>query len=577
MFSRSDITKLMQRWPHFEDGVTNDIAILIGIFTGLTIVAYNICLKYAEELFWSNSEITSSYFVILIPAIGGLLVGIIVFLSGDMRRCNVAEVIEGTALHGGRIRVKDAFREVVLSIISIATGGSVGKEAPGILAGSGIGSIFAKALKAPDHRYRTLIGCGAAGGIAAAFNAPLAGVVFVVEVILGELETRTFIPIVISAVFATLVANLIFEVKPIQISYYGLVDPIGESILYLILGTLCGITSVLLIRTLFTVHDGFSKLPVHGAFKPAIGGLLVGLMGYFYPQIRGIGYDVIADVLTNSFTIQLLLVLFVLKILAFSFTIGSGGAGGSIVPSMFAGAMLGGAYGTVVHSIFPTSTAAAGAYALVGMGATLAGTARAPLTAVLILFELTRDYNIILPLMLACVVSNSISNSLHEESMFTEVLKRKGFTIRRGKEVNIMEAMFVRDNMRTNVHTISVEGTAKDLLDLMQSSRHAGFPVIDSDKRLCGIVTLEDMREKVNYGELDTRISQIATHDVISAYPDETLDVVLKRFAMKDVGRLPVVSRDDDKRLLGIITRSDIVKSYNKEIVTHVQEKEIRK
>lgn len=577
MFSRSDITKLMQRWPHFEDGVTNDIAILIGIFTGLTIVAYNICLKYAEDIFWSNSEITSSYFVILIPAIGGLLVGIIAFFSGDIQRCNVPEVIEGTALHGGRISIRGAFREVALSIISIATGGSVGKEAPGILAGSGIGSIFAKALKAPDHRYRTLIGCGAAGGIAAAFNAPLAGVVFVVEVILGELETRTFIPIVISAVFATLVANLIFEVKPIQISYYGLVDPIGESILYLILGILCGITSVLLIRTLFTVHDGFSKLPVHSAFKPAIGGLFVGLIGYFYPQIRGIGYDVIADVLVNSFTIQLLLVLFVLKILAFSFTIGSGGAGGSIVPSMFTGAMLGGAYGTVVHSIFPTSTAAAGAYALVGMGATLAGTVRAPLTAVLILFELTRDYNIILPLMFACVVSNSISNSLHEESMFTEVLKRRGFTIRRGKEVNIMEAMFVRDNMRTNVHTISVEDTAKDLLDLMQSSRHAGFPVLDGNKKLCGIVTLEDMREKVNYGELDTSISQIATHDVISAYPDETLDVVLKRFAMRDVGRLPVVSRDDDKRLLGIITRSDIVKSYNKEIVTHVQEKDIRK
>ncbi|SES64523.1 chloride channel protein, CIC family [Methanococcoides vulcani] len=575
-FTKWNIRNAIFRRLHSEPGISNNLAVLIGIFTGLTIVAYDICLKYAEGVFW-NGGVSGQYYVIFIPAIGGLFVGLVTHLYKDLKRCNVAEVIEGTALHGGRIRIREAFREVFLSIISISTGGSVGKEAPGILAGAGIGTIFAKTINAPDNRYRIFLGCGASGGIAAAFNAPLAGVVFVVEVIFGELETRTFIPIVLSSVFATLVANLIFEVHPIEVSYYGFVDPIRESGLYLVLGILCGIASVILIRTLYITHDAFRTIPVHPAFKPAIGGLFVGIIGYFYPQVRGIGYDVITEVLANNFTLQLLLILLVLKILAFSFTIGSGNAGGSIVPSMFVGAMLGGAYGTIVHQLFPATTAVSGAYALVGMAATLAGTARAPLTSMLILFELTKDYNLILPLMFACVVSNSISNSLHEESIFTEVLKRRGFTIRRGKEINVMESMLVRGNMRNDVHTISMNDTAKDLLDLMQSSRHAGFPVLDENKKLRGIVTLEDMREKVKYGELDTNIRDIATLEPVVTYPDESLDVVLKRLAMKDIGRLPVVSRTDETELLGIITRSDVVKSYNKEIVKSVREKEAKK
>lgn len=187
------------------------------------------------------------------------------------------------------------------------------------------------------------------------------------------------------------------------------------------------------------------------------------------------------------------------------------------------------------------------------------------------------DYNLILPLMFACVVSNSIANGLHEESIFTEVLKRRGFTIRRGKEINVMESMLVSGNMVTDVHTLSMNDTAKDLLELMQSSRHAGFPVLDENKKLRAIVTLEDMREKVNYGELDTKISEIATHNPVVAYPDESLDVVLKRLAMMDIGRLPVVARTDETKLIGIITRSDVVKSYNKEIVKSVHKKDVNK
>jgi CIC family chloride channel protein len=418
-----------------------------------------------------------------------------------------------------------------------------------------------------------MVGCGASAGIAAAFNAPLAGVVFVVEVIFGELETKTFIPIVISAVFGTIVANLVFGVRHIQVSYYGLVSPLYESVLYLILGLLAGIVSALLIRSMYLFHDGFNKIPVHPMLKPAIGGLGVGLIGFFYPQIFGVGYNIITDVLANKFTLDILVILLFLKIITFSLTLGSGGAGGSIVPALFSGAMLGGAFGTVVHAAFPAITAQPGAYALVGMGAVLAGTARAPLTAMLILFELTMDYNLMLPLMFACVISNVTSSSLHSESLFTEGLRRRGFTIRKGHEVDVMESMLVRDAMKQHVQTVSENKNVGTLVSLMQSSRHAGFPVLDQKGKLCGIVTLEDVREKVKYGELDKMIGDIASHDLIVAYPDESLNTVLERLAMQDIGRLPVVSRFDDTELLGMITRSDVVNSYNKKVVSKVQKK----
>lgn len=556
-----------------ESTISNSLAVIIGILTGLTIVLYDRLILQSNKLFFGSILDSPNYYVIFIPAIGGLLVGLLAHSFVKARRCDVEEVIEASTLHAGKLRTKNAFLEVLASIITIGSGGSAGKEAPGILAGAGIGSLIAQIFNISGNRLRIMLGCGASAGIAAAFNAPLAGVVFVVEVIFGELETKTFIPIVISAVFSTIVANLVFGVRHIQVSYYGLVSPLYESILYLILGLLAGIVSALLIRSMYLSQDGFNKIPVHPILKPAIGGLGVGLIGFFYPQIFGVGYNIITDVLANKFALDILVILLFLKIITFSLTLGSGGAGGSIVPALFSGAMLGGAFGTIIHSIFPVITAQPGAYALVGMGAVLAGTARAPLTAMLILFELTRDYNLMLPLMLACVVSNVTSSSLHTESLFTEGLRRRGFTIRKGHEVDIMESMLVRDAMKQHVQTVSDNKNVDTLIALMQSSRHAGFPVLDAKGKLCGIVTLEDVREKVKYGELDKMISDIATLDVKVAYPDESLNTILERLAMQNIGRLPVVSRFDDTELIGMITRSDVVNSYNKKVVSKVQKK----
>jgi len=245
------------------------------------------------------------YYVIFVPALGGLLAGLISYFL-IKKQYGVQGLIETVTLRGSRLNLKDTILKTFTSIITISSGGSLGKEAPGVLAGAGTGTgtvaFVWKILKSPERQLQVLLGCGAAGGIAAAFCAPLAGIVFVVEVIYGELETSTFIPIVISSVFATLVSSTIFDMKPIKISSYVLVSPYEELMLYLVLGLCAGVISTILIRTLYFTKDIFTKIPIHTSFKPAIGGLLVGLIGFFYPWILGMGYNVIMDALNNQFT-----------------------------------------------------------------------------------------------------------------------------------------------------------------------------------------------------------------------------------------------------------------------------------
>ncbi|MDD2439063.1 MAG: chloride channel protein [Methanosarcinaceae archaeon] len=574
-----------------EAARVNSVAAIIGVLTGLLIGVYDRALRYSSIFFGMQSRTEqepivspllsflssflpglSSYALIFMPALGGLLVGIIAHFI-QKQQYGVAGLIEHITLHGAKIRPLSAFLEVFTSIITIGSGGSLGKEAPGVLAGAGVGASVGKGLKSSEKQLRILLGCGASGGIAAAFNAPLAGVVFVVEVIYGELETKTFIPIVISSVFATLISSTLFGIKPFQLAYHELVSPYQELFLYLILGLLAGVLSTFLIRFLYFTKSIFGNIQLHPALKPALGGLGVGIIGFFCPEIFGLGYPVITAALQAQFALKFLLLLLLLKILAFSLSLASGGSGGTIVPSLFIGAMFGGAFGTVANLLFPETLAGSGAYALVGMGAVFAGTARAPLTAILILFEITREYNLILPLMFACVLSNVMSSALYPESIFTEGLRRKGYKIRKGREIDVMTSMFVRDAMVRHVQTVSEEKNVGTLITLMQASRHAGFPVLDSKGRLVGIVTLSDLRSKVKYGELNKKIGDIASRNLEVAYPDESLDVVLKRLAVREIGRLPVVSRTDKEKLLGLVTRSDIVNSYNKSVVNKVRDK----
>ncbi|MDR2943773.1 MAG: chloride channel protein [Methanosarcinales archaeon] len=349
-------------------------------------------------------------------------------------------------------------------------------------------------------------------------------------------------------------------------------QPLYEFWLFPVLGILAGIVSVFFIKIFYFIREFFKNLKINSIFKPAVGGMMVGLIGWYFPEILGLGYSVIQDAVSDPMPILLLLALIVLKTLAFSFTIGSEGAGGSIVPSMFVGVMLGSAFGLVCDALIPGLTVSHGAFAIAGMGAVFAGTSNAAFTSIILLVEMTQDYGLILPFMAACVLSNAVARKANPETIFTEMLRRKGYTIRQGREIDVMESILVKDSMYPHPQTVFEDNSIEALSAIMQSSKHAGFPVLNRGGELAGLVTIKDIREKLDLESGEQKIKDIMTTDVIVAYPFETLDVVLDRMVNRDVSRLPVVMKSNPKKMVGIITQKDIMNAYNKSVLTKVQQ-----
>ena len=358
--------------------------------------------------------------VVPLPALGGLIYGpLIYFFAREAKGHGVPEVMLAVAQRGGRIRPVVAVVKSLASALCIGSGGSVGREGPIVQIGSALGSTVGQALRMSDDRVRTLVACGAAGGIAATFNAPIAGVFFALEVILGEFTTRAFGVVVISSVTAAVIGRAAFgDVPSFPVPAYELVN-VGEFGLYALLAVLAGVIGIVFTRTLYAFEDFFDGIRMPEYLKPVPGGLCLGLIGVFLPQVFGVGYQAMSQALSGEYALGLLVILLAAKIVAVSLTIGSGGSGGVFAPSLFIGAMLGTAFGTAANALLPGFTAPPGAYGLVGMAAVFTGAARAPITAVIILFELTGDYRIILPLMLAVVLSTLVSEALSRDTIYT--------------------------------------------------------------------------------------------------------------------------------------------------------------
>ncbi len=404
------------------------VAIIIGVLAGFAAIAIRALIEFISELSFGGEGnylegIMSSpwYWVILIPAIGGLLVGpLIYFFAPEAKGHGVPEVMQAILLRGGSIRPRVAIVKALASAITIGTGGSVGREGPIIQIGSSLGSTVGQFFKVPSSRLKTLVGCGAAAGIAAAFNAPIAGALFAVEIILMDFAVAQFSPIVISSVMATVVSHS-FEGRfaAFTVPSYQYVSPY-EIGFYFVLGAISGIVSYLFIKVLYFSEDFFDdKFKIPEYLKPITGGLAIGAIALIFPQVMGVGYESINAALYGKMVWYVALGLIFIKIIATSVTLGSGGSGGIFAPSLFMGAMLGAFFGYFVHTYFPDITAGPGAYALVAMGGLVAGTTRAPVTAIIIVFELTNDYNIILPLMVTVVISTILATKLSRESIYT--------------------------------------------------------------------------------------------------------------------------------------------------------------
>lgn len=554
------------------------IAIVIGIFAGFAAIGIRALIKAISSLSFHGSgsileNIINSpwYIIILTPVIGGLLVGpMIYFFAPEAKGHGVPEVMQAILLKGGRIRPRVAVIKAFASAISIGTGGSVGREGPIIQIGSSLGSTIGQFLRVPSKRMKTLVGCGAAAGIAAAFNAPIAGALFAVEIILMDFAVAQFSPIVISSVMATVVSHT-FEgnFASFIVPKYQLTSPY-ELVFYFILGAASGLISYLFIKLLYLSENYFdNKLSFPEYLKPMLGGAGVGIVALVFPQIMGVGYDTINLALHGNMIWYLAVSLIFMKIFATSLTLGSGGSGGIFAPSLFMGAMLGSFIGSFVHTYFPTITAAPGAYALVAMGGLVAGTTRAPITAIIIVFELTNDYRIILPLMITCIISTIISTRFSRESIYTLKLLMRNIGIKEGVEVNVLESIFVKNVYKKNFDSIDVPDNFNLVVNKVIRGRGPDFPVVDLSKKVTGIITFYDIKQHMF--EKDSLKNILIADDISNknfevVFEDDNCNSVLDKISKYGFEGLPVCESGNEAKIIGMIWRKDIQDAYQDEI-----------
>ncbi len=573
------------KWDSSSEIIFIGTALIVGIGTGLGAVAFRYLIRGVEWIGYDwFPSITSGWgkaYVIIIPAIGGLIVGpLVYFFAREAKGHGVPEVMEAVALRGGRIRPVVAVVKSLASAISIGSGGSVGREGPIVQIGSALGSSLGQKMGLSDDRIRNLVACGAAGGIAATFNAPIAGVVFALEIILGEFSVKYFSSVVVSSVTASVIGRAVFGDAPaFHIPFAYGINSLWEFSFYPVLGLAAAVVGAGFVYLLYWTEDLFeSWKSIPEWVQPAIGGILLGLIALSYPAVTGItwermpqiynvGYEIIESALANQLALGTVLMLLVLKMLATSITLGSGGSGGVFAPALFMGAMFGTAFELVINALFPNITAPPGAYALVGMAALFAATAHAPLTAVLILFELTGDYKIMLPLMFTVVIATLFAQKLLKgESIYSLKLTRRGIRLQRGKDVDVLQGVLVSEVMTKNVHTITQDVTLKELSQILNQTHHHGIAILDKKGKLWGMVTIDDLERAINRGVSlsKTTVSEIGTpyEKLFTIYPDESIGDALNKMSRRGFGRLPVIAREDPKHLLGLIQRRDIIESY---------------
>lgn len=555
--------------PGYESNVLAVTAVLVGVLAGLGAVALELLLRLFGRLFLDSETAvtTDAVRVVVAPMIGGLLAGPLIARGAhEAKGHGVPEVMEAVAVRGGRIRGRVAVVKTIASALTIGSGGSAGREGPIVQVGSTLGSKAGQILRMSEARIRLLVACGAAGGIAAAFNAPLAGVFFSLEVILQRFSARGFATVVLSAVTASVVWRSAFGNETVlDVPAFGLRNPI-ELIFYVILGLLAAAVAIAFIRILYWTEDRFDGLPVPEDLKPALGGLLLGLVGLATLRLGhgslpyGSGLPGINLALGAGLAWWVFLMLLGAKLVATSLTLGSGASGGVFAPSLFMGAMLGAAFGQGVHALFPGMTAGAGAYAMVGMAAVFAGAAHAPISSILILFEMTNDYLIILPLMLACIVATLAASVAHPDSIYTLKIRRKGVELAEGRERHLLERTPVARATLPDIRTVRAPISLEQAREAMQETGTDRLVVVEDGDRLVGILRAERL------GETDDRGAEDPVDDLIEEYPvvtpEECLDEALRKLAPRGLPLIPVVSDVGSRRVVGLATRDSLLTAY---------------
>jgi chloride channel protein, CIC family len=567
----------LRGWLDSTEGLVA-LALVVGLGAGAGAIGFRYLILGITELFSGYRDYSAAgrvanprvpglgiWFVVLAPVLGGLLYGpLVARFAPEARGHGVPEVMLAVAELGGRIRPQVPIVKALASALCIGSGGSVGREGPIVQIGSALGSVTGQLARVPEPRLRLLVACGAAGGISATFNAPIAGVFFALEVILRDFETQSFGVVVLSSVTADALARAVFgSTSFLHLPGFTLVSP-AELGLYALLGALAGAAGVLFIRVLYGSEDLADRLWRGPAWaRPAVGGVLLGLLLLALPEMYGVGYPVLSRAVEGHYAIAFVLLLLLGKIAASSLTIAIGGSGGVFAPSLFMGAMLGSAFGQIAHHALPGVTAPAGAYALVGMGAVFAGAARAPITAVIIVFELTGEYSIVLPLMVAIVLATAISRRLSSDTIYTLKLRRRGITIDRPRVVSVMRTVPVAAAMGALPEPLHHDAPLAEVIDRL--SRHAdAVPVIDDAGELIGIVSPVDVEQQAVARASDQVTAGQLAHTARELHADDALEQAVRALTLTDDPGLPVLA-PAGRTIVGWVTHRDILRAYHHE------------
>jgi chloride channel protein, CIC family len=541
---------------------------LIGLLTNI------IFYHHIAASFISARNTHLGLWIIPIPVVGGLIVGIMAkYGSPKIEGHGIPEAMEAVLTNRSRIEPRVAILKPVSAAIAIGTGGPFGAEGPIIQTGGAVGSLIGQVFRTTASERKVLLACGAAAGMSATFNTPIAGVVLAIELLLFEFKARSFTPMVIASTIAAAIHMRLLGAGPMfRVAAMDFSVPRGLPF-YLILGVLCGLAAVGFTKLLYWTEDQFKKLPVDELWRPAIGALGLGIIAYFVPRVLGVGYDTIGDILNGSLGWKLLLVIMIAKSAALVISLGSGTSGGLLAPTFMSSAALGSIFAIGVNRILPAANLSPGAFALVAMGAVFGAASRATFTFIIFAFEITRDYNSVLPLMLVSVIADGICRHLMPRaSIMTEKLARRGLQIHQDYEADILYLVNVGETMDREVPTVKATMTIKELSERIARrepafTKHQGLVIVDDEGKLAGTITRGDI-----YRALDRdpsgkmTVLDAGTSNVIVAYSDESLYEAAARMLNHDIGRLPVVDRHDPKRLVGYLGRPGLMAARLREL-----------
>jgi chloride channel protein, CIC family len=550
-------------WTGFrnrEDQLSIALSLVIGVLVGLTVVAFILLTgRLAARMYPPGS---AAWRRLLVPILGTLVSGYLLFrYFPNARGSGIPQTKFALFLQDGYISLRTVLGKFACCSISLASGIALGREGPSVQIGAGIASVLGRRFGLSKERVRALLPVGCSAALAAAFNTPIAAVLFSLEEIMGDLNAPVLGSVVLSSATSWMVLHLILGDEPLfHVPAYRLVNPLEFGI-YAILGVAGGFGSVCFVKLLLQLRVWFRRLPASTAWiQPAAGGVLMGALGLFLPEVLGVGYDYVDRVLSGNFPLKMVALLAVMKIIATPMCYSSGNAGGIFGPSLFVGAMIGGAVGSIAHTLLPSVTANPGAYALVGMGTAFAGIIRTPLTSVIMIFEMTRDYSIIVPLMISNLISFFISQQFQREPIYEALALQEGVYLPTGESREELAGIRVSEVMHRDADPIPAEadlGEAKLYFDRQKTN---SWPVGDR-KVVRGVISLQQI-ETTEPPPKTVRDLIQGNGDYPFVHQDHPVSYALERMGQAGVDAIPVVSRSDIGHMYGVITLSDILKSY---------------